>query len=740
MTYLDYLEKKVLLERLVIGLEEPVLVKGLGELQAKIDSGNGGYNVIHGTDFHQQGDVLMFTTHDSFGHEKKISAKIIDDIEVNMGGGNIEKRPVIELDIKFAGEDYKKIPFSVSDRSSNTHPILVSKGFVENELEALIDVGAKNISNDGVDVVYGESLALDEGVLGAIGKGIGSTVKGVSKTAGDIKRGMQTVGNVYNRAMNGVGNFGDWLSGNAKMSDWTPTTQGMKDMAKQAVAGVLSATGIRSVWKMAARLKSGLSLNSEDPKQILKKFNISKDIPQLYENHEATQGTIFDKNTNQELSANQIIPIFNFGFQKGKIGSKNYVKGMEKQAKKYKKAISQAKEGVQSRQKDIDDKNLADEAEGIKQKQDDLEDYNKNKEDFDKWKENQNSSENETQQNDSFDYEETLEMLNESLLLLEDDEQQQSTENNDTQDITDDDVEEIDTNFKNLCEFFLWFCPVSSYESKADKNNPNVLQKMESEIDNHRNTVTKAVNQIFTSGQFDKEFAKIYSTTSPVTPNLFNPLIEKLVSSASSNENKNLLQGIFCLAYATNPDQPTKREYSFFKNDKQVIYISPKENQEAENSKKLEQAKKDFTQKVKEIIPFDKVNKQFNFDDVQLSQAVNGKGEFADAINAVMDNHESFPKSYPYLDALTSNNITPQDKQNNLEQLGAMMNQEYPLFVIKQTPEGASALSALGDYQWNGEQDFIDKCFENEQARTAFLLDEKAPNYVEKEKEILNTI
>ena len=37
MTYLDYLEKKVLFERLVIGLEEPVLVKGLGELQAKIE-------------------------------------------------------------------------------------------------------------------------------------------------------------------------------------------------------------------------------------------------------------------------------------------------------------------------------------------------------------------------------------------------------------------------------------------------------------------------------------------------------------------------------------------------------------------------------------------------------------------------------------------------------------------------------------------------------------------------------
>ena len=103
----------------------------------------------------------MFTTHDSFGHEQKMQAKVIDTIEVNMGGGNVEKRPVIELDIKFAGEDYKKIPFSVSDRSTNTNPILISKGFVEKKLEALIDVGKKNISQDGIDVVYGESVLLD---------------------------------------------------------------------------------------------------------------------------------------------------------------------------------------------------------------------------------------------------------------------------------------------------------------------------------------------------------------------------------------------------------------------------------------------------------------------------------------------------------------------------------------------------------------------------------------------------
>ena len=358
MTYLDYLEQKVLLERLVIGLEEPVLIKGLGELQAKIDSGNSGFNVIHGKNFHQQGKVLMFTTIDSSGNEKKISANIIDEIEINMGGGNIESRPVIELDIKFANEDYKKIPFSVSDRSSNSNPILISKGFVENELEALIDVGKKNISQDGIDVIYGESYLLEEGVLGAIGKGIagaakgvGAVAKGAIKTAGDIKRGMQTVGNAYSKTLNAIGKFGDWMGGDAKMSDWMPSAQGIKDTTKQITKGIISATGLRSMWKLAARFKTGLSLNSEDPKKIKQKLKTSQDIPKLYTSLDATAGTIYQQEK-PNFDNVQIIPLFNFSFQKGNIGSKNYVKGMETQAKKFKTAIAQSKEGVDSRKKD----------------------------------------------------------------------------------------------------------------------------------------------------------------------------------------------------------------------------------------------------------------------------------------------------------------------------------------------------------------------------------------------------
>lgn len=148
MNLLARLERKILFERLVIGLEEPILVKGVGKFQAKIDSGNGGYNVIHGTDAYQEGDVLHFHTEDSEGNPKHVAAKIVDRIQVNIGGGHIQDRPVINLDVKFANTLYKGIPFSVTDRADNDFKVLISKQFVDDELDALIDVGERNISGD----------------------------------------------------------------------------------------------------------------------------------------------------------------------------------------------------------------------------------------------------------------------------------------------------------------------------------------------------------------------------------------------------------------------------------------------------------------------------------------------------------------------------------------------------------------------------------------------------------------
>lgn len=152
-------EIKIQLEKLVIGLEEPILVKGIGEIIAKIDSGNNGYNVIHGEDLYQQGDILTFITYNKDGERRNVSKKIIDNINVNIGSGNIQDRPVINLDIKFANEEYKKIPFSVTDRGDNSHKILICKDFIKDELDALIDVNATNLSSNPINVNYDEDVS-----------------------------------------------------------------------------------------------------------------------------------------------------------------------------------------------------------------------------------------------------------------------------------------------------------------------------------------------------------------------------------------------------------------------------------------------------------------------------------------------------------------------------------------------------------------------------------------------------
>lgn len=178
---------------MVIGLEEPILVKGIGELLAKIDSGNSGYNVIHGEDFVIQGNILNFKTVNKNGDERRVSKKIKETLRVNIGGGHIQERPVIEMDVKFGGEDYKKVLFSVTDRSDNEHKVLISKDFVGKELDALIDVTKDNISDDNINVEY-------------VGEGFMDTVKNAASTLATGAEWQHNLANKmsnFNKAMHG---------------------------------------------------------------------------------------------------------------------------------------------------------------------------------------------------------------------------------------------------------------------------------------------------------------------------------------------------------------------------------------------------------------------------------------------------------------------------------------------------------------------------------------------------------
>lgn len=179
---------RLTLEKMVIGVEEPILIKGIGEIVAKVDSGNSGYNVIHGEDLVVQGNIITFKTENKDGNERRVSKKIKDTINVNIGGGHIQERPVVELDVQFGGENYKKVLFSITNRKDNEHKVLLSKDFVGKELEALIDVTKDNIADDNINVDY-----VTEGILSAADFVANGPKKGqeILNKLTSIRKGMQ---------------------------------------------------------------------------------------------------------------------------------------------------------------------------------------------------------------------------------------------------------------------------------------------------------------------------------------------------------------------------------------------------------------------------------------------------------------------------------------------------------------------------------------------------------------------
>ena len=122
-----------------IGLIETVTFKELGPVEAKVDSGNGAYNVLHGVDIQEYGDSVNFKTINTRGITKKLQ----EYIDINIGSGNIEKRPVVLFNISIGGKSYPNTPFSIANRADNEQKVLIGKDFIV-KLGGLIDVTKSN--------------------------------------------------------------------------------------------------------------------------------------------------------------------------------------------------------------------------------------------------------------------------------------------------------------------------------------------------------------------------------------------------------------------------------------------------------------------------------------------------------------------------------------------------------------------------------------------------------------------
>ena len=142
--------KQFFIEKQVFGLIEFFDLDGVGKIPAKLDSGNGAYNVLHGEDIQIQGNKVFFRTENG----KTLLKDMHGQITINVGAGNTEDRPVVEFDFTIGNKQFTNIPFTLSDRSTNLYKILVSKEFIEDELDALIDVSQENIADDNLEAEY----------------------------------------------------------------------------------------------------------------------------------------------------------------------------------------------------------------------------------------------------------------------------------------------------------------------------------------------------------------------------------------------------------------------------------------------------------------------------------------------------------------------------------------------------------------------------------------------------------
>jgi len=139
--------KQFFIEKQLFGLIEFFDIDGIGKVPAKLDSGNGAYNVIHGEDIQIQGEKVFFRT----VNNKTLLKDKKGEITINVGAGNTEDRPIVEFDFTIGEKVFTGIPFTLSDRATNLYKILVGKDFIIDELDGIIDPDRENIADSNLD-------------------------------------------------------------------------------------------------------------------------------------------------------------------------------------------------------------------------------------------------------------------------------------------------------------------------------------------------------------------------------------------------------------------------------------------------------------------------------------------------------------------------------------------------------------------------------------------------------------
>ena len=120
------------------GFEEVVNIDPFGELEAKFDTGNSAFSVLHAEDISVKGKKITFTL-----QGKTITTNLIKTYQANTGGGN-DERPIVQLPMEFAGSTYD-VMFGLNDRDNMSTECLLNRYVMSEFLNVMVNPARKYI-------------------------------------------------------------------------------------------------------------------------------------------------------------------------------------------------------------------------------------------------------------------------------------------------------------------------------------------------------------------------------------------------------------------------------------------------------------------------------------------------------------------------------------------------------------------------------------------------------------------
>lgn len=111
-----------------IGFREVLTVLGVGDMVAKFDTGNGSSSCSMTYDKAKLSDDEKTVEWEIGG--KKFTSKVVGFANAEVGHV-VQRRPIIEMDVAFAGKTYKDVHISLVDRKEKSTKFLVNRKFME---------------------------------------------------------------------------------------------------------------------------------------------------------------------------------------------------------------------------------------------------------------------------------------------------------------------------------------------------------------------------------------------------------------------------------------------------------------------------------------------------------------------------------------------------------------------------------------------------------------------------------